>query len=107
MSAALRPSWACRSVSLMMIGIPLASTRAWILVDRPPRERPMHSARAWSRASAGVACGPLFDVAAMLMDPDRGGVDHLQVAVIGLRSASKIRSQTPIFAQRRNRLAQV
>lgn len=42
MSAELRPSWACPSVSFSRIGRPLASTSAWILVVGPPRERPMH-----------------------------------------------------------------
>ena len=42
MSAALWPSCAWPSVSFSAIGRPSASTRAWILVVSPPRERPMH-----------------------------------------------------------------
>ena len=52
-------------VSLSRTGGPLASTSARILAVSPPRERPMHSARA-----AGVACAP-FDVAAVLVGSDR------------------------------------
>ncbi len=40
-SAADRPSWAWPSVSFSRIGRPTASTKAWILVVSPPRERPM------------------------------------------------------------------
>src|SRR5215470_4672999 len=45
----------------------------------------MQAARAWFRASDVVAYGPFFTVSTMLMHPDRGGVDHLQIAVIRLR----------------------
>ena len=57
MSAAERPSWAWPSVSLRRIGRPMASTSAWILVVKPPRERPMQRDRVvffghWRRAGA-------------------------------------------------------
>jgi hypothetical protein len=55
---------------------------------------------------ADAVKAPLFGVATVLVNPDRGGIDHLHVAVIGPR-ASKMRSQTPILPQRRKRLAQV
>ena len=38
-------SWTCPPVRLSASGLPKASTITWILVVRPPRERPM----AWSR----------------------------------------------------------
>jgi hypothetical protein len=41
MSAVPRPSCAWPAVSLSAIGKPFVSTSAWILVVRPPRERPM------------------------------------------------------------------
>ena len=44
-SSALRPSWAWPSVSFRAMGRPMASTRAWILVVKPPRERPMQRDR--------------------------------------------------------------
>src|SRR5215207_3893752 len=91
MSAALEPSWAWPSVSFSATGRPLASTRAWIFQGR---------GSSWSARPASAPCTglerrperrpswrttPLFDVAAMLMNADRGRVDHLQIAVIGLR----------------------
>ena len=56
-SAADRPSCAWPAVSFSRIGRPGASTRAWILVVRPPRARPMQSDRPaffdpWRRADA-------------------------------------------------------
>ena len=89
MSAALRPSCACPSVSLIAIGRPLVSTKAWILVVRPPRERPMHAARAWFGPRMSWHMAPFFAVGTMLMHPDRRGVDHLQIAVIGLRHSGE------------------
>src|SRR5713226_1825990 len=40
-------SWACPGVSISATGLPKASTRAWILVVSPPRDRP-------------IACSPSF-----------------------------------------------
>ena len=74
MPAALWPSLACPALSFRVTGRPLASTRACILVVSPPRERPMQSDRP-----------SFFGVAAMLVHPDRGTVDHLDIALISLR----------------------
>ncbi len=71
MSAALRPSCACPSVSLSPIGRPSALTRACILVVRPPRERPMQRDRP-----------SFFGVGGVLVNADRGGIDHLDVALV-------------------------
>src|ERR1700739_4965543 len=59
-STALLPSWAWPSVSLSAIGFPLASTRAWILVVSPPRERPMHRLPERSPAAALSCAAPLY-----------------------------------------------
>ena len=73
MSAAERPSWACPSVSFRAIGRPRASTSAWIFVVRPPRERPMQRDRI-----------VFLTIGGMLVHPDRGAIDHLDVAIISL-----------------------
>src|SRR5699024_10685653 len=39
-STSMAPSWRCPPVSTIASGIPLPSTAAWILLPRPPRERP-------------------------------------------------------------------
>ena len=72
MSAALAMSLACPAVSLSWIGRPCASTRAWILVVSPPRERPTQRSR------------PPFSGRPLLVDPHDRGVDHLDVAVVSL-----------------------
>lgn len=70
MSAALRPSCVWLAVSSSAMGRPWASTKAWILVVRPPRERLMQP-------------GPLFiAIGAMLVNPDRRAIDHLHVNVV-------------------------
>jgi hypothetical protein len=48
----------------------------------------MHLAASRSLAVASGASGPFFDIRAMLMDADRGGIDHLEMAVISLRDRS-------------------
>jgi hypothetical protein len=51
-------------VSITLTGLPSASTRTWILVVSPPRERP-------------IACSPFFSCAgAMLVSAHYGGIDH-------------------------------
>ena len=68
------PTRSCASppVRKKSIGLPSASTREWILVLSPPRERPM----AWS--------SPFFWApAAMLVGAQHGAVDH-RVFVIGV-----------------------
>src|SRR5690554_6014645 len=82
-SNALLPSWAWPGVSLRATGRPLASTRAWILVVNPPRERPMHRG---SGSSPTAVFGPLFCVRTMLVNADRGTVDHLEVALVSGRN---------------------
>src|SRR5258706_12192860 len=85
MSAALLPSWAWPALSFKEIGLPLASTRAWILVVSPPRERPCIWLQGCPQRRRGSRPrGPPFDVGGVLMDADRGAVDHLQVAVVRL-----------------------
>ena len=47
------------------------------------RERPMQRAPARSRAADDVSSDPPFCRCAMLVDADRGTVDHLQIAIVG------------------------
>src|ERR1700730_9817934 len=69
-SAALRPSWACRPAHGSWWSARLASAPCMRLERRPRRRLPAQA---------------FFYVGRMLMHPDRGAVDHLQVAVIGAR----------------------
>jgi len=66
-------SEACPGVSRKPVGLPNASTVAWILVLRPPRLRPMACAE------------PPFGTAAVLVRSHDGRVDHgvLVVRVLG------------------------
>lgn len=73
MSTAERPSWACPAVSFSRIGRPAASTKAWIFVLSPPRERPMQSDRSL-----------LGTVGPGLVNPDREAVDHLHITIVRL-----------------------
>ena len=61
------------------------------------------------RPERQLACraDPLFDVAAMLVNPERGGSTICTSPSHAWDTASKMRSQTPILAQRGNLLAQV
>jgi len=68
-----------------------ASTRAWILVVSPPRDRPIVARRFFSRAGA------------MLMRAHDGGVDHHVFVVVITRQQLEIRSKTPLFAHRLKR----
>jgi hypothetical protein len=52
-SCALVISWHCPPVSNNRSGLPSASTRAWILVVRPPRERPRAY---WSKSPLSLHC---------------------------------------------------
>ena len=66
-------SWACPGVSITSTGLPSASTRTWILVVSPPRERP-------------IACAPFFFVRRpMLVSAHDGGVDHHVLVVVVAR----------------------
>ena len=66
---AICPSCACPAVRPSRIGSPCASTTTWILVVSPPRERPRQRS------------APPFCRRGLLMDPNGGAVDHLDVAV--------------------------
>src|ERR1700753_1472237 len=70
-SGALVMSASWPAVSLSLIGRPLRSTSAWILVVRPPLERPRHRS------------GPPFCRGTMLVHAHDRTVDHLNIAVIG------------------------
>jgi hypothetical protein len=58
--------------------LPSASPAAWILVLRPPRERPRH----WASA-------PLFPASAgsLLMPPHDGGIDHQRFQILSCGEA--------------------
>src|SRR3712207_2236297 len=73
--------------------LPRASTRARILVVRPPRERPM----AWFRVPPGAA--------RLLVGGDDGAVDQgvFEVRLVGQAREDAFGSDTPPFTQRRNR----
>ena len=47
-------------ISLSVMGLPLASTRAWILVVSPPRERPMHRVARRPQGAVAPFCEPPF-----------------------------------------------
>ena len=67
------------------IGRPLVSTTAWVLAFSPPLKRPKHL---WSGLFPAVGSGgkaALFGVRTVLADADGGEIDHLDVAVVGLR----------------------
>lgn len=59
-ASASQASWTCPPVSLRLTGRPSASTRAWSLLVRPPRERPMPRSQPPpfypSHRSGGRAC---------------------------------------------------
>src|ERR1700712_5930735 len=71
----------------MSIGRPSASTRTWILVVSPPRERPPQLfQRCLHRRNLELLrpCNrpdPLFSIRGVLMNANAGTVDHLNVAV--------------------------
>lgn len=70
--------------------MPLASTRASILVVSPPRERPMQQGSASSSSPPlGTSTSPFFAVGGVLVDTDGGPVGHLQIAVVGCRNRGK------------------
>lgn len=63
-------SGACAAVRPSRIGSPCTSTRTWVLVLTPPRDRP----RQWS--------GPPFCIRRLLVPPKVILVDHLHIAVM-------------------------
>lgn len=80
-------SWTCPPVSRRATGRPSASTRAWILLVRPPRERPMPRSPA-----------PHFARRTVLVDADTGGVDHDDLAFEGDGNRRKPAIPHPGFA---------
>lgn len=90
-SAADRPSWAWPSVRFSRIGRPRASTTAsstvWIFVVPPRASDPWPEGR---QNDPGIilsegGSSPFFRaVGRVLVNPDRGGVEHLDIPVISL-----------------------
>jgi len=64
------------SVSLSTTGKPLASTSAWSLVVSPLASAPRSGGLERRPERQAFRADPLFDVAAMLMNPNRRRVDH-------------------------------
>jgi hypothetical protein len=81
----------CPGEPIRRTGLPSASPAAWILVLKPPRDRP----RPW-------ACAPFLPARAgrLLVRSNDRRVDH-QPFQIGLaRQAARMASKTPISTQR-------
>jgi hypothetical protein len=79
--SAICPSCVCPAVRPSRIGRPCASTTTWILVVRPPRDRPRSDLR------------PPFCRRGLLVGANGRAVDHLDVAV--MRCADNVHQPVP------------